>query len=94
MNRPVLIHSDSKYAISCLTQWFQKWRANNWKTAGGKEVENRDIVEKVLKVIEKRVERGGKTRFQWVNGHTGNVGNEAADQLANEGARLDGVGRR
>ncbi|KAF3924156.1 hypothetical protein AA313_de0206946 [Arthrobotrys entomopaga] len=90
-HREVLIFTDSKYAIQCVTDWFQKWRSNGWQTAAGKPVENQDIIEEILQRIEERIVQGGaKTKFEWVNGHKGVVGNEMADKLARDGAVRDG----
>ncbi|EWC43405.1 hypothetical protein DRE_07652 [Drechslerella stenobrocha 248] len=90
-HREVLIFTDSKYAIQCVTEWFQKWRANGWHTAAGRSVENQDLIEDILQRIEERVTQGGaKTKFEWVNGHKGVVGNEMADKLARDGAVRDG----
>ncbi|KAF3202390.1 hypothetical protein TWF191_002954 [Orbilia oligospora] len=91
-HREILIFTDSKYAIQCVTEWFQKWRSNGWQTAAGKPVENQDIIEEILNLIEERITQGGaKTKFEWVNGHKGVVGNEMADKLARDGAIRDGV---
>ncbi|EPS40108.1 hypothetical protein H072_6065 [Dactylellina haptotyla CBS 200.50] len=90
-HREVLIFTDSKYAIQCVTDWFQKWRSNGWQTSAGKPVENQDIIEEILLRIEERITQGGaKTKFEWVNGHKGVVGNEMADKLARDGAVRDG----
>ena len=86
-NRDVSIITDSKYAIECLTNWFVKWRQNNWKNAAGKPVENRDLVEKVLERIEEREKLGIQTAFEWIKGHANHPGNVEADRLAVEGAR-------
>lgn len=87
-HREVLIYSDSKYSIQCLTEWHQGWARNGWKTASGKAVENKDLLEQILELIRERLEVGIKTGFQWVKAHTGSGdGNEKADQLAVEGAR-------
>ncbi|GAB7357663.1 hypothetical protein MBLNU459_g0154t1 [Dothideomycetes sp. NU459] len=89
-NRPVTIFSDSNYAIKCVTEWFVKWRANGWVNAAKKPVENKDIVEKVLLLLEERHKIGGKgaqVEFKWVKGHRDNEGNNAADELAVAGAR-------
>ncbi|ORY02193.1 hypothetical protein BCR34DRAFT_627610 [Clohesyomyces aquaticus] len=83
----VLIYSDSNYAIKCCTEWFQKWRANGWKNAAGKAVDNRDIIEPIVARIEERVLAKGKTKFTWLKGHAGAEGNVAADALAVSGAR-------
>ncbi|PNS14478.1 Ribonuclease H1 [Sphaceloma murrayae] len=53
-DRRVTILSDSNYAIQCVTNWFQKWRANGWRNAANKPVENRDLIEKILHYIEER----------------------------------------
>ncbi|KAF3941714.1 hypothetical protein ABW19_dt0205623 [Dactylella cylindrospora] len=90
IHREILIFTDSKYAIQCVTEWFQKWRSNGWQTAAGKPVENQDIIEEILERIEERITQGGaKTKFEWVNGHKGVVGNEMADKLARDGAARD-----
>lgn len=89
-NRPVTIFSDSNYAIKCVTEWFVKWRENGWVNAAKKPVENKDIVERVLHLLEERRKIGGKgktVQFQWVKGHKDNEGNNRADELAVAGAR-------
>jgi ribonuclease HI len=88
INRNVLIISDSHYAIKCVTEWFRRWEANDWKTAGGKSVDNRDLVEPCLDRIRERALAGGQTKFEWVKGHSNNVGNVAADRLAVQGAEI------
>lgn len=56
-------------------------------TAGNKPVENKDLVESILVKIEERNELKVKTLFEWIKGHNRDPGNEAADQLAVNGAR-------
>jgi ribonuclease HI len=68
--------------------WFQKWESNDWKTANGKSVDNRDLVEPILERIRERLQAGAKTVFQWVKGHSTDPGNIAADQLAVQGAEM------
>ncbi|KAJ5710529.1 Ribosomal protein L9/RNase H1 N-terminal [Penicillium malachiteum] len=86
-HRDVTIFTDSKYSIDCVTVWFVNWRRNNWMTKDKKPVENRDLVESILVKIEERQELKVKTLFQWIKGHANDPGNEAADQLAVNGAR-------
>ena len=37
-----------------MTTWFQKWRSNGWVNASKKPVENKDLIEKVLGLLEER----------------------------------------
>jgi ribonuclease HI len=53
-DRKIIIYSDSNYAINCVTIWFQKWRTNNWQNSAGKAVENKDLVVKVIEMLEER----------------------------------------
>lgn len=66
-DRPVTIYSDSSYSINCVTTWFQKWRANGWLNAAKKPVENKDLIEKVLGLLEER-ERIGRAHGGEENG--------------------------
>lgn len=47
---------------------------------------NQDLVEVIRDLIDERNENGSVTEFTWVKGHSGGVGNEAADRLAVAGA--------
>ncbi|KAJ5293242.1 Mitochondrial carrier protein LEU5, partial [Penicillium atrosanguineum] len=86
-HRDVTIVTDSQYSINCVTVWFINWKRNNWMTKDKKPVENRDLVEPILARIEERNELKVKTLFEWVKGHNKDPGNEAADQLAVNGAQ-------
>jgi ribonuclease HI len=92
-NRPVTIYTDSNYSIKCVTEWFVKWRANGWLNAARKPVENKDLIEKILALIDQRknmsqeISSINKVEFVWVKGHATNEGNIAADELAVAGAR-------
>ena len=39
---------------SCVTVWFQKWRSNKWVNSAGKAVENKDLVMKIIDMLEER----------------------------------------
>ncbi|KAF2271920.1 ribonuclease H-like protein [Westerdykella ornata] len=91
INTTALIRSDSHYAIQCVTEWFVRWERNDWKTAGGKNVDNRDLIEPILERIREREMAGARTRFEWVKGHASERGNVEADRLAVRGAEM---GRR
>ncbi|KAK7921109.1 RNase H domain protein [Apiospora marii] len=85
-DQDVRIFSDSKYSISCVTEWYINWEKNGWKT-GGKPVKNKDLVELVREKIDDRDALGTSTLFQWIKGHADDPGNVAADNLAVLGAR-------
>ncbi|KAK8200000.1 RNase H domain-containing protein [Phyllosticta capitalensis] len=71
-----------------LAPWIGTWKKKDWKTAAGKPVENRDLIEAIDGRIEERKKLGRKTEFKWVKGHAENPGNKAADELAVQGARM------
>lgn len=79
------IMTDSMYVINAATVWSKKWVANQWKSTGRNEVQNRDLFERMLSLIQSRK---GPVKFTYVPGHQGVEGNEKADQLAVAGAQL------
>ncbi|KAH7320945.1 putative ribonuclease H [Stachybotrys elegans] len=82
----MMIWSDSRYSINCVNTWAETWETKEWKTATGGEVKNKDIIVKIRAKVKERGKAGAVTLLEWVKGHGMNVGNNAADRLANEGA--------
>lgn len=79
--------TDSQYSINCATVWARSWERRGWKTTGGEDVKNRDLVEGIRARMKEREDAGAETAFEWVKGHASNAGNEAADRLAVAGAK-------
>ena len=79
--------TDSEYSINCATKWADGWRRNGWRTANGKAVENKDLVENILARVEERFALGSTTSFEWIKGHAHHLGNVEADRLAVSAAR-------
>lgn len=36
------IHTDSEFLINSITKWVKKWKKNNWLTANGEPVKNKE----------------------------------------------------
>ncbi|KAF2717931.1 ribonuclease H-like protein [Polychaeton citri CBS 116435] len=53
-DRKCIIYSDSHYSIKCCTEWFVKWRQNGWLNSSGKPVENKDLISKIIDMLEER----------------------------------------
>lgn len=53
-DRKIVIVSDSKYSIDCVTDWFHNWQRNNWVNSSKKPVENKDLIQKILDMLEER----------------------------------------
>lgn len=73
----LLIISDSMYVIKGATIWSQTWVKNGWKNSKNQPVANRELWERLLALLKKSV-----VKFQWVKGHSGDLGNDEADRLA------------
>lgn len=78
-SEPLLIESDSQYAINCSTKWVKGWKKNGWRNAQKKPVKNAELIKAIDAEIAKRE---GPVDFRWVKGHAGNAGNELVDELA------------
>lgn len=89
MHQDVLIVTDSKYSISCVTVWYITWGENGWLNRSGYPAANKDLVKEIRKKMVEREEHGSRTLFKWVKSHTGeSYGNSEADRLAFQGARM------
>lgn len=77
----VIVHTDSQYVRLGITEWLPAWMLRGWKTAAKKPVKNADLWQRLFDVAAKHV-----IEWRWVKGHSGDVGNERADELANRGA--------
>lgn len=74
----VKIHSDSALIVNTFKKgWIKSWQQRGWKKSNKKPVENRDLWEKMLKVMKPHT-------IEWikVKGHADNQLNNRADQLA------------
>ncbi|GAB4222523.1 MAG: ribonuclease HI [Francisella sp.] len=74
----IVIYTDSKYLQNGINSWIAKWKKNGWKTADKKDVKNKDLWQELDKLTNKH-----NVIWKWVKGHSGNIGNEKADNLAN-----------
>jgi len=84
----LIIYTDSQYSQKALTKWSYNWRKNGWKTAGGKPVVNKELINYVLALLETRHRSGQPVQLEYVKGHSGDVGNDGADGLAVAGCNL------
>ena len=87
---PLLIESDSQYAIRCASEWIHNWKRNCWKNSQKKPVANAELIQAIDAAI---TGREGPVRFRWVRGHVGNHFNERADELAGLAAAEWAAGR-
>ena len=74
------IRTDSTYVRKGITEWLSNWKKNNWRKSDKKPVENKDLWELLDKIVAKH-----SVNWEWVKGHSGEQGNEIADELARKG---------
>jgi ribonuclease HI len=82
LKRPsrVAIYTDSEYVRNGITTWIHGWKQRGWKTADKKPVKNIELWQRLDALAAQH-----EVDWHWVRGHTGDPGNERADQLANRG---------
>ena len=49
----LIIYTDSEYTINCITKWGSNWNKNNWRTAAGKEVKNKELIKCNINLCKK-----------------------------------------
>jgi ribonuclease HI len=97
ITKPIIIISDSKYAIDCLTKWANNWEKNHWKKSDGKEILNLDLIKSCYYLIkncrqiitfkhinshqEEPEDKISEAHYNW-------YGNMMADKLANDSVKI------
>lgn len=91
----IIIWTDSKFSIDCITKWVPKWKKNDWIKSDGNEVLNKELlvqldilvscVSKIYDIDFKHVrghqkEPADKESIEWFKWY----GNDIADKLAKD----------
>jgi ribonuclease HI len=76
------LFTDSQYVNRGVNEWLPNWKKANWKTASKAPVKNVDLWQKLDNLLG-----GHDIHWHWVKGHSGDPGNDLADELANRGAQ-------
>ena len=74
----VRVHTDSQYVQKGISEWLAAWKRRGWRTADKKPVKNIDLWKSLDSATQAH-----SIEWIWVRGHSGHVGNERADRLAN-----------
>lgn len=77
-DQPLKVILDSDYVRLGITERLPKWKANGWRISNKKPVKNKDLWERLEAATV-----GREVTFERVKSHSGNVGNDRADELAN-----------
>lgn len=80
-NEECYIYSDSAYVVNMCREWIWNWQSHGWTRAGGKEIENLDLVKDIYCHLSR--EFPNFTIFK-IKGHAGEIGNELADAVATQ----------
>jgi ribonuclease HI len=78
------VRLDSTYVRDAVTKWLAGWKRNGWKTAGGKPVANRELIQRIDSLVQ-----GRDVTFVYVPAHqvNGDPLNAIADKAASDAAR-------
>ena len=76
----ITIVTDSKYVLNGITDWIHGWKKKGWKNSKKEPVANRELWEALDALNQKH-----DVDWQWVKGHSGDEGNDKADELARQG---------
>jgi ribonuclease HI len=81
---PLEVRLDSTYTRDAVTKWLVGWKRNGWKTAGGKPVANRELIQRIDALMQ-----GRNIIFVYVPAHqvNGDPLNAIADKAASDAAR-------
>jgi ribonuclease HI len=81
LKRPccVTLYTDSRYLIDGATRWMRGWLKNDFKHG---TIKNIDLWKRI-----ELLQRTHNIDWCWVKGHSGNEGNERADELARLGRK-------
>jgi ribonuclease HI len=71
------IITDSKYLQRGVSEWLERWKKKQWRTAEGLPVKNRDLWEKFALELERH-----EVCWKWVKGHGADPCNIRVDELA------------
>lgn len=77
----VELYLDSQYVRQGITSWIANWKQRGWKTTDKKPVKNVDLWQSLDAEVARH-----RINYHWVKGHSGDPGNDKADELANRGA--------
>lgn len=79
LKRPcaVTVHTDSVYVMKGVTEWLAQWKRRGWRTAAKKPVKNVELWQRLESALQPH-----SVKWRWVKGHSGDPGNERADELA------------
>ena len=74
----VRLYSDSKYLVDAMRLgWVRRWKANGWRRTRRGKAANADLWGRLLAACGRH-----RVEFVWVKGHSGDPGNERADELS------------
>ncbi|MCK5727933.1 MAG: ribonuclease HI [Methylococcales bacterium] len=85
LTRPCVVelYTDSTYVKNGINSWLANWKKRGWKTATKKAVKNEDLWRRLDTIQQKH-----EVTWKWVKGHSGDEGNDRADELANKGVEM------
>ncbi len=75
----VEIRTDSRFCIDAITTWRHGWKRRGWLKADGEPPANLDLIKRLDELVVRH-----DLVFTWVRGHSGEPGNEHADDLCNQ----------
>jgi ribonuclease HI len=73
----VRLFTDSQYLRKGVTEWLPGWMARGFRRKTG-ALQNEDLWRLLAELVTRH-----EIQWSWVKGHSGNVGNERVDELAN-----------
>jgi ribonuclease HI len=82
VNDKIEIYTDSGYCIGIFTQWAKNWQKRGWRKSDGKPIENLEIIKAIWKLMGDIDKMKCELLFVKVKGHSSNVLNNEADELA------------
>lgn len=75
----IRIYTDSSLLLNGITKWIWGWLRRNWKTSQETDVANRDLWERLWRLVSPL---RGKLEWIHVKGHAGHDVNERCDRIA------------
>jgi len=76
----IIFYTDSKYVLKGIEEWIHNWKKKGWVGANKKPIKNIELWKELDELRDEHT-----IKWNWVKGHSGDPGNEAADMLANRG---------